>query len=179
MQTGIYNEGVVYVSIMFQLIPFYLFSCITKNHLDVTIDLSDITDQVKALYQSYHLHLWVHLCVYFCTPAYVFYNNHEVVMFQHRTGTSPYLGSVTKYNFFLFLLPHLSLPFFWIFLLDPPSYRPPIRIQSSSNFSLIFTCSPPSLLEQAVAHLYIACTRHLPASVACICAPQQEWWPCR
>ena len=73
--------------------------------------------------------------------------NYEVVVFQPQTVIPPQLGSVATVTLKLSFLPYLFLPFVWIFLLPPPSYRLPFRIRSPPNSSLIWTrsCLSPGI----------------------------------
>ena len=76
--------------------------------------------------------------------------NHEVVMFQPRTGTSPYLGSFAIVN----LISILFLPTCFNYLLDiisPPctySYLPPIFHHSIRFHSLCCTRFSPQLVRE-------------------------------
>ena len=94
--------------------------------------------------------------------------SYEVVVLQTWTvpPPPPHLGSNVIITLKLVLLTHTFLPFFWIFLLKPSSYRLPIRSHSSSKSSLICTNSWPPLPVQRSAHLDVACTRHSTDSAA-------------
>ena len=78
-----------------------------------------------------------------CVPGHQcceVFPNYEMVMFQPRTVTPPHLGSIAIVTLKLALPPNLFLPFVWIFLLSPPSYRPAppsvaVHRQSPLSFS--------------------------------------------
>ena len=73
---------------------------------------------------------------------------------------------------YLSLPPHLILPFSWIILFLPPYYPLPLAAVHRQSPLSVCTRFPHPLLAQSAAHLDVACTRHLPASAACICTPR-------
>ena len=103
---------------------------------------------------------WVIYCdVIWCNrpPVRDVCPNHEMVLFQPHTVTPPYLGSVAyRYTFKLGLPPHLFLlPFHGLFVF--PSFLPPPHPYSFIAEALFFfNYSPPSLLLQIAAHIYLS-----------------------
>ena len=112
------------------------------------------------------------MCVCNWSPVREVFTNYEVVVFQPRTVTPPHLGSAAIVTLKLSLPPHLFLLFFWIFLLPPPSYLPPIHSRPFSKPFLIFTCCPFPLLAQSATHLDISYTRHPLASASRLFSPR-------
>ena len=74
-------------------------------------------------------------------------SNYEVMMFQPRSGTALYLGSVANYTSYSNpSASPISINFLDVFF-SPLYYRPPIsRVR---RHSLLFTRSPPPLLARS------------------------------
>ena len=114
----------------------------------------------------------VKLCVCVNRPSvWAVCPNHEVVVFQPRTVTATYSGSV---YIVLKNYSNSSRPAyinrFWIFLFPPPPTAPPHHKPLVVVTFLCSTRSPPPLLERNAVHLEFSHTRHPPASAAYICA---------
>ena len=87
--------------------------CFNKN---------DSTDGVRC----------VCVCVYFCSPVRAVCPNHEVVVFQPRKGTTPYLRSVANSKFYYSpTAPPVSTVFLDLFIY--PLYPTPPPCQSDSQ----------------------------------------------
>ena len=96
--------------------------------------------------------------------------NHEMVMFQPRTVTTLYLGSVANYTFYSNpFTPPVSTGFLYLFI-SPLYPTTPPSVGFVVISPLFCTHSPPFLLSQITVHLDIACTLHTPASDICLCA---------
>ena len=120
--------------------------------------------------RSLKLYKSLSVCVRIWPLLREFCKNYVVVMFEPCTVTPTNLGFfaiVATLN--LALLPHLFLRFlnhsFPSYILLPPNQHLFIII---SLFRCCI-CSPPLLLAQSASNLDVTCTRHPPASAACIC----------
>ena len=92
----------------------------------------------SSLNQVFKKHLGVGVCMCTWPPVRELCPNNEVVVFQPWTVTPPHLGSAAIVALKLSLPPHLFLPFFWIFILPPPSYSPPPAVPVHSQSPLYF-----------------------------------------
>ena len=122
-----------------------------------------LTSRGKKISTIYWQHFMC-VCVYFQPPARVVCPNHEVVLFQTRTGTSLYLCSVSNYTFYSSPpAPPVSTVF--LGLLNSPLYpnAPPlVAFVVVSSFSC--NRSARTLPEQNSVHLDIVSTHQPPAS---------------
>ena len=118
--------------------------------------------------------------ILFCfrPPVRVVCPNHKVVVFQHWTGTAPYLGSVANYTFYSTPSRTTYLNHFSGYLhLHPLYYRPQLEFVVFSPTCC--TRPPPPIPVRSAIHLYASRTRHPPASAACLCKPAPHACICR
>ena len=97
-------------------------------------------------------------------------------MLQTRTVTPLHLGSVAIVTLKLALLPHLFLPFVWIFIFPPPYYLP-LPYSSVHHWSPLLFAPAPHLLSRRKAPptwtLSAPASRHPPASAARLFTPRR------
>ena len=137
------------------------------------LPLYELVFKILNIVQTKGTDALTNMCVYNWPPVFAVCLNHEVVVFQPRTGTALDVGSIDSYNFHSSPpTPPVSTVFLDLSIsLLHPTTPPPVTACHLIT-SLCCIRSPPPLPAWNAAHLDIVHIRHPPASAAWLCAPR-------